>query len=145
MVYPLGVPTPIELVTTSYKLFKLYEEARGRQAKVHAVNELLSSIGSAIDRLEQAGGNEHASNDGSAPAQVENARTAWLALNEYVQKFAVDEQSQRSLLPRARMVYDDLRWAINILDGKVSELKQELGLSLLAVMPTQISDLQYVC
>lgn len=145
MVYPLGVPTPIEIVTTSYKLFKLYEEARGRQAKVNAANELLSSIGSAIDRLEQAGGNEHASNDSSALAQVRTARTAWTALHEYLQKFPVDEQSQRTLIPRARTVYDDLRWAINILDGKVSELKQELGLSLLAVMPTQIADLQYVC
>ncbi|KAI7488794.1 hypothetical protein KC351_g1752 [Hortaea werneckii] len=143
MVYPLGVLTPIEIVTTSYKLFKLYEEARGRQAKVHAANELLSSIGAAIDRLEQAGGNEHASDDSPALAQVRTARTAWKALHEHLQKFPVDTQSQRSLIPRARTVYDDLRWAIDILDGKMSELKQELGLSLLAVMPTQIADLQY--
>lgn len=71
MVYPLGVPTPIDIVTTSYKLFKLYEEARGRRAKVNAANELLSSIRCAIDRLEQAGGNEHASNVGSAVHKFE--------------------------------------------------------------------------
>lgn len=145
MVYPLGVPSPIESVTTSYKLFKLYEEARGRQAKIHAANQLLSSIGCAIDRLEHAGCNERASNDSSTLAQVRNARTAWAALNEYLQKFPVDEQRRRSLIPRPRTVYDDLRWAINILDGKVSELKQELGLSLLAIIPTQLLELQYVC
>ncbi|GAB1743654.1 hypothetical protein NU219Hw_g580t1 [Hortaea werneckii] len=142
MVYPLGVPNPIEIVATSRKLFKLYQEARGRQANVHAANELLSSIGSTIDRLEQAGGDECVDNSISALAQVRTARTAWTALHEHLQKFSVDEQSQKGLVPRARTVYDDLRWAVHVLDGKVLELKQELGLSLLAVVPTQIADLQ---
>ncbi|RMY25898.1 hypothetical protein D0867_00421 [Hortaea werneckii] len=142
MAYPFGVPTPIEIVTTSRNLFKLYEEARERQTKVNAANELLSSIGSTIDRLEQAGGGEPADNSSSALTQVRTARTAWKALHEHLQKFQADEQSQRSLNSRARSVRDDVRWAFNVLDGKVSELKQEISLSLLAIMPTQIADLQ---
>lgn len=144
MVYPLGVPNPIEIVTTSRKLFKLYEEARERQTKVNAANELLSGIGSTIDRLEQAGGGEPADNSSSALTQVRTARTAWKALQEHLRRFQADEQSQRSLFSRALSVRDDVRWAFNVLDGKVSELKQEISLSLLAVVPTQIMDLQYV-
>lgn len=144
MVFPLGVPTPIEIVTASYKLFRLYEEARGRQAKVHAANQLLRSIGSAIDRLEQTSGDERVDNSSSALAQVQTARTAWAGLDECLQRFSVNEQNEKSLISRARSVRYDLRWAFNALDGKVSELKQEIGLSLLAVMPTQIADLQYV-
>lgn len=144
MVYPLGIPTVQDIISTSYKLFKLYSEARGRAAKVAAAVRVLESLGSSLDRLEHAITGDDASGNRDIEAQVRTARAAWAQLDTYLQQFRLKQKDEKPSLQSARTVYCDVRWAINVLDGKMSELEGQINICLMAIIPNQLAIMQYV-
>lgn len=137
--YPLGVTTIEGAAQTIYTLYKLYNEARDYSAKVAAADRLLQSIHSTLKCLE-ATGNEHGSEQSSpSHSQVAAARDAWTDLDEYFTAFRNDHDLQASSVQKA---CHRIQWAVDRLDGKVSDMQLQVNSCLLAIMPNQMAEIR---
>lgn len=141
IMYPLGVSTPEGIVSAAYSALKIYRAARSRHEKVAAAIHLLDSFDVALKKLEQTDSSNTTLRDAGSRAQIRTARAAWSELEKYLAPFK-SQSDDHSTGPKTAI--RSFRWALDALDGKVSDLQEQTSICLTAIMAGQISDMQYV-